>query len=211
MKRLTFILALIFTFAFAVGMFAKAGDDEHKVEIDKGVRDFTLKDVMGLEHSLKELSKDKKTTVVMFIATQCPVSNHYNERMVKLFNDYKNKGVQFIGINSNKQESVEEIAKHSQEHGFQFTVLKDPGNKLADYFGAKRTPEVYLLDEKQVLRYHGAIDSSENEPQKATPYLREVLGIVLAGKEIPAEQKETKAFGCTIKRVEQETGPKKTP
>ncbi|MBI1923462.1 redoxin domain-containing protein [Candidatus Poribacteria bacterium] len=198
MKKLTFILALTFTFVCAFSMFAKAGDDEHKVEIDKDVHDFTLKDVMGLEHSLKELSKDKKTTVVMFIATQCPVSNNYNERMVKLFNDYKDKGIQF-----------EEIAKHAQEHGFQFTVLKDPGNKIADYFGAKRTPEVYLLNEKLVLRYHGAIDSSEHEPQKATPYLRDVLDLVLAGKEIPAEQKETKAFGCTIKRVEQEM--KKTP
>ena len=210
MKKLTFMLALAFTFAFAFGMFAEAGE-EHQVEIDKEVHDFMLKDVMGKAHSLKELGKDKKVTVVMFIATQCPVSNNYNERMVKLFDDYKDKGVQFIGINSNKQESVEEVAKHSQEHDFKFTVLKDPGNKIADYFGAKRTPEVYLLDDKLTLRYHGAIDSSEHEPEKATPHLREVLGLVLAGKAIPTDQKETKAFGCTIKRVEQGAKPKNTP
>ncbi|MCZ6678698.1 MAG: thioredoxin family protein [Candidatus Poribacteria bacterium] len=207
MKTSVLILVLTLTLTFTFGMFAEAG----KVKMDKKVGNFTLNDAAGKRHSLKDLSKDKKGTVVMFIATQCPVSNNYNERMVKLYNDYKDKGVQFIGINSNKQEAIDEIAEYNKAHGFEFAVLKDAGNKIADYFGAKRTPEVYLLDENLTLRYHGAIDSSEHEPETATPYLRETLNLVIAGEEIPDEMKETKVFGCTIKRVRKETKRRSTP
>jgi peroxiredoxin len=202
-----FTLSLVFVLAFAV--LGEPGEEMKMIKMDEAVQDFTLKDAMDKEHSLKALSKDKKATVIMFIATQCPVSNAYNERMVKLYNDYKDKGIQFIGINSNKQESVKEIAKHSKDNGLEFVILKDLQNKIADYFDAKRTPEIYLLDENLVLRYHGAIDNSQDNPDKH--YLREVIGYALEGKEIPKDAKETKAFGCTIKRVDKERTPKRTP
>lgn len=203
MKVLTRILVLAFILTLASGVLAESG----KVKMGKKVNNFTLRDAMGVQHSLKDLSQDKKATVLMFIATQCPVSNDYNERMVALHNDYKDKGIQFIGINSNKQESVEEIAEHNKANEFGFFVLKDLKNKIADSFGAKRTPEIYLLDEKQILRYHGAIDNSQDDPEMH--YLRTVLDLVVAGKEIPTDLKETKAFGCTIKRVRRKT--KATP
>ena len=69
---------------------------------------FTLKDYNGFEHSLYEYKKDAKAIVVMFIATRCPISNAYNERMVQLVDDYEDKGVVFVGINSNKQEDIED-------------------------------------------------------------------------------------------------------
>ena len=145
----------------------------------------------------------------MFISTQCPVSNDYNERIVALHNDYKDQGVQFIGINSNKNESVKEIAEHNKASKFYFLVLKDLKNELADKFGARRTPEVYLLDKKRILRYHGAIDNSQQDPE--THYLREVLDLVVAGKAVPEDLKQTKAFGCTIKRVRKERSRSRTP
>ena len=205
MKLLTQILALIFVFILFFGVFADAAT----VKMDKEVPNFALKDAMDKEHTLKDLSQDKKATVVMFISTQCPVSNNYNERILALYNDYKNQGVQFIGINSNKNESVKEIAEHSKANKFHFLVLKDLKNEMADKFGAKRTPEVYLLDEKRILRYHGAIDNSQQDPE--THYLREALDFVVAGKEIPEDYKKTKAFGCTIKRVRKERSRSRTP
>jgi len=206
MKRSFAIFALLAVFLFALTTLEAA---EEMVKLDKPVKDFTLRDAMDETHSLKKLSQEKKATVVMFIATECPVSNAYNERMVKLYNDYKEKGIQFIGINSNKQETVKAIAAHNKDHGFEFVVLKDWQNRIADYFDAKRTPEIYVLDANLVLRYHGAIDNSQDNPEKH--YLRTVLDYMLAGNEIPADAKETKAFGCSIKRVDKERTQKSTP
>ncbi|MCE2397045.1 thioredoxin family protein [Candidatus Poribacteria bacterium] len=205
MKLLTRIFTMIFIFIVAFSV--NGGADT--VKMDKEVPNFTLKDAMDKEHSLKDLSHEKKATVVMFISTQCPVSNHYNERIVALHNDYKDQGVQFIGINSNKNESVEEIAEHNKTSKFDCVVLKDLRNEIADKFGARRTPEVYLLDEKRRLRYRGAIDNSQKNPE--THYLRETLDLVVAGKEIPEDRKKTKAFGCTIKRVRKKQDRSRTP
>src|SRR3989338_5089299 len=79
----------------------------HSSDKLKKVEDFTLEDYDGVKHSLSDF-KDSKAIVLMFIATQCPVSNAYNERMVSLYDDYKSKGVTVLGINSNKEESVNE-------------------------------------------------------------------------------------------------------
>ena len=205
MKLLIRIFALILIFTLASSVIA----DTDAVKMDKEVPNFTLKDPMDEEHSLKDLSRDKKATVVMFLSTQCPVSNEYNERIIALHNDYKDQGVQFIGINSNRNESVQEIAEHNKANEFHFLVLKDLKNKIADNFRARRTPEIYLLDDKRILRYHGAIDNSQKDPK--THYLREALDLVVAGKEIPKDLKKTKAFGCTIKRVRKERDRNRTP
>lgn len=205
MRLLFQILAL--TFILTLVSSITTGTDT--VKMDKEVPNFTLKDAMDKEHSLKDLSRDKKATVVMFISTECPVSNAYNERIVALYGDYKDQGVQFIGINSNKNESVEEIAEHNKANKFYFFVLKDLKNEIADSFAARRTPEIYLLDEKRILRYRGAIDNSQKDPE--IHYLRGVLDLVVAGKEIPEDHKKTKAFGCTIKRVRKERDRDRTP
>ncbi len=160
---------------------------------------FTLKDYKGVEHSLSDY-KDAKAIVIMFIATQCPVSNGYNTRMEKLYEDYKNKGVVFLGINSNKQEDVKEIASHAKEHNLNFTILKDPNNKIADRFDASVTPETYMLNKNFEILYHGRIDDSRRGDDVEHQDLRNALDQVLAGKKVTVAK--TKAFGCTIKRVD---------
>ena len=163
---------------------------------------FILKDVNGKDHSLDGYF-DSKYVVLMFIATQCPVSNAYNERMAKLFDDYSSRDVTFLGINSNKQESISEIKDHSAAHGFKFTVLKDVDNVVADTYGAQVTPEIYVVDANGVLRYHGRIDDSKDEAEVESRDLRATLDALLDGKEPP--RTETKAFGCTIKRVKKQS------
>jgi peroxiredoxin len=168
-------------------------------EARKKVADFTLEDYNGVKHSLAEF-KSSKAIVLMFIATQCPVSNAYNTRMVELQKDYASKGVTFVGINSNKQESADEVKKHAKEHGFEFTILKDWNNVVADKLEASVTPEIYVLNSSFEVLYHGRIDDSQRENRVASKDLRQALDRVLSGK--PVEVEETKAFGCTIKRVE---------
>jgi len=159
---------------------------------------FSLPDVAGVVHSLGQY-KDSTAVVVMFIATQCPVSNDYNTRMVELARTYQPRGFQFLGINSNKQESREEVARHAQQNGFPFPVLKDERNLIADRFGATRTPEVYVLSPARVVLYHGRIDDSQNIAHVKSCDLQAALDAILAGNPVPVPV--TRAFGCTIKRV----------
>ena len=138
----------------------------------------------------------------MFISTECPVSNGYNERMVKLFDTFTSKGIAIVGINANKAESVNDIADHSKKHGFKFSVLKDVDNKIADLYGAQVTPEVFVMNAKGKLMYHGRIDDSRNEAKVQSHDLADALGSLLAGKEVT--KTELKAVGCSIKRVSKE-------
>ena len=183
-------------------------DKSEKVELDAVVKDFTLNDPEGTAHSLYKLSEEKPATVVLFLATQCPIATDYVDRIVALVKTYDEKKVQFIGINSNKQEKVAEILAYNKKHGFEFPVLKDPENKIANYFGARRTPEVFLLDAERVLCYAGAIDNIPKEPKKH--YLQDALNLVIAGEHIPKASQKTRAVGCTIKRV-RKTATDRTP
>jgi len=164
----------------------------------KKVENFSLKDVNGKVHSLSDY-KDSKGIVLMFIATQCPVSNAYNSRMVELYNEYSKKNIAVIGINSNKQESIEEIKNHSAENVFKFPVLKDVNNVIADKFQAGHTPEIFVLNSNYEVLYHGRIDDSRDESEVEKRDLAAALNEILSGK--PVSNPETKAFGCTIKRV----------
>jgi peroxiredoxin len=168
-------------------------DDPQKVV------DFTLKDYNGKSYTLSDY-KDAKAIVIMFIATRCPISNDYNTRMVKLYNDYISKNVVFLGINSNKQEDAEEVKEHAEENKFKFAVLKDPKNVIADKYDAEVTPEIYVVNSKLELLYHGRIDDSRREEEVESHDLKNALDEILAGKAVSV--KETKAFGCTIKRID---------
>jgi len=167
-------------------------------ETVKKVENFTLKDFNGTNHSLKDYASSK-AIVLMFIATQCPVSNAYNERMVLLYKEYASKGISFIGINSNKQEPVEEIKEHAKEHGFSFPILKDNNNVIADKVSASVTPEIFVLNRNLEVLYHGRIDDSRRASDVKSHDLRAALDALLAGKQVAVT--ETKAFGCSIKRI----------
>jgi len=199
-RNLSILLASVFVIAgavFASGVRAE-GEVPAPPAIGATVEDFTLPDVDNNERSLKSLA-GKNGTVLLFIAVQCPVSNAYNERMEKLAQDYKAKGIAVIGINSNVAEDAATVKAHAGENKLSFTILKDPGNKIADKLGATVTPEAYLLDGGNKLAYHGRIDNARNAAQLETHDLRNALDASLAGKAI--EKTEAKAFGCAIKRV----------
>ena len=142
--------------------------------------------------------KTGEVTVVTFISTICPVSNGYNARMKDLYRDYAGKGVKFVFLNSNQNESAAAIQDHARQAGFEFPVHKDGGNVLADRFGAQYTPESFLLDPTGKIRYHGRIDDAQNPARVRQNSLRLALDAVLSGGEVATG--ETKAFGCTIKR-----------
>src|SRR6266487_1526410 len=162
--------------------------------------DFTLKTVDGKTFSLAEAARSHKAVVVMFIATKCPYSNAYNDRMREMAAAYEKRGVLFVGINSNKTEPADEVGAHAKQHGWTFPLMKDPENKVADLYDARHTPEIFVVDPAGKLRYHGRIDENYEEPSKvSSPDLKNALEEMLTGKSIA--KAETKAFGCSIKRV----------
>jgi len=194
MKTLRLGLALVGIAAFALPTLADAP------AIGAAAPAFELKSVDGKPFSLADAEKSNAYVVLMFIATQCPYSNGYNDRMRDMAAAYAKKGVLFVGINSNNTESVDETAAHAKQHGFGFPVLKDPGNKVADLYDARRTPEVYVVGKDGKLLYHGRIDDNSNDASKvSSPDLKNALDALLAGQ--PVSKAETKAFGCTIKRA----------
>lgn len=161
---------------------------------------FSLKNYDGKEFELQKLIKENKLTVLMFISTECPVSNAYNERMNNIFNTFSKKGVAFIGINSNKAEDTSTIANHARKNGFKFPVLKDVRNKVADLYSAQVTPEIFVIGSNGNLLYHGRIDDNRAAEKVKSNDLSDALTKLLDGKEPTTSV--TKAFGCTIKRVD---------
>ena len=205
MKKLStvaILLAITFVVAAAAvraSKTASARDDKAAgVALGAVVADFTLPDPDGHEHTLASL-KGKNGTVIIFIATRCPVSNGYNERMEKLDNDYAPRGVRIVGINANSTEPASEVKQHAAEKGLTFTILKDGGNQIADRFDAQVTPEAYVLDASGKLVYHGRIDNSRAGDAITSNDLRDAIEAMLAGK--PVAKPEARAFGCSIKRA----------
>ncbi|MDH3493523.1 MAG: redoxin domain-containing protein [Acidobacteriota bacterium] len=173
------------------------------ISIGSKLEDFSLKDPRGTEHSISDL-KGEKGTLIVFLSAQCPVVEMYNGRINELATAYKEKGISFVGIYPNATECLNWVKHHSGKE-YRFTTLVDEGNVIADRFGAQYTPEVYFFNSDSILDYHGAIDNDRSGRNPDKLYLKTAFEEKLAGKEIG--QKETKAFGCSIKRVEKASAP----
>ena len=192
MKRITILFSLL---ALVMAIAASGASNEFKV--GSVTENFTLSDTNKVERSFNEL-KGEKGTMVVFLSAQCPVVKLYDDRLNKIVADYKDKGIGFIGLNSNSTESLEWVKSHAEEK-YKFPMLIDKENIIADKWGASATPQIYLFDNDNKLIYHGAIDNDKSGTNVKSNYLRDALDQHLAGKEIT--NPTTKAFGCSIKRV----------
>lgn len=195
-------IALISAISFSASPASAESSAEPANIIGRQIENFTLRDYRGREHSLAELA-DRKAVVLAFLGTECPLAKLYSPRLEQLSQEYGPRGVAFMGINSNRQDSITAIAAHARIHGLTFPVLKDLGNKLADACGAERTPEVVLLDAGRRIVYRGRIDDqygigyARNEPTRHD--LKLALDALLAGEKI--EPAETESVGCLIGRM----------
>ncbi len=173
------------------------------------VPDFSLDDIHRRPRSLESF-KDRKAFVVLFVDTECPLANMYVPTQIELHQKYSAKGVQFVAINSSRQDSFVQVSAHAQEREIPFPVLKDFDQKVADAWGALRTPEVFLLDADRVIRYHGRIDDQYGigfrRDKPAHSDLAQALDEFLAGKPITTPHTETP--GCTIERSRKPEGHK---
>jgi peroxiredoxin len=149
-------------------------------------------------HSLADY-KDAKLLVLVFTCNHCPVAQAYEDRLIALQKDYQAKGVQVVAVNVNniKPDRLEPMKERAKDKGFNFPYLYDASQKVGRDYGATVTPHVFVLDSGRKIAYVGAVDDNMNADSIKTPFLRDALDALLAGKQPP--KAVTQQFGCSIK------------
>ncbi len=174
-----------------------AGGPENAPAVGHTVTEFALKDLQGVTHSLADL-QDSPLVVVAFMGVECPLAKLYAPRLSELAEEFRQRGVAFLAIDANTQDSLAEMAHFARTYQLSIPFLKDPGSTVADLFAAERTPEVFVLDRQRVVRYRGRIDDQYGfqtgvgyqRPQAEKRDLAVAVEELLAGK--PLSQSVTR-------------------
>src|SRR5262249_50243585 len=202
MRRFASAAALLLVPALLWFSFGRADEKAPAQAAPRKVENFTLKDTDGKDWSLDALAK-KKAVVVVFVGLECPISKAYLPVLNELHKKYADKDVQFLAINANALDTPAKITGHAKEFKIAFPVLKDTANVVADKFGAKRTPEAFVLSPAGAVLYQGRIDDQFGIGYKREGPTRrdlaEALDEVLAGKEV--SKAKTDVAGCFIARA----------
>jgi thiol-disulfide isomerase/thioredoxin len=168
----------------------------------------TLTDLDGKAMTFKDLRG--KVVLIHFWSTTCPYEEVADPKVVELEKRWKDKkDVVILAINANSTEigatkpadGYAKVKEHAKKKGFTHRILADHGNKLADLFQAQSTPHCFVLDKKGVIVYAGGLDDDPKGDKGAATkqYARDAVEAALAGKDVPV--KESKPYGCSIKRV----------
>lgn len=174
----------------------------NKLKIDSLLPQFKLTGTDGKFYSTEDLA-DKNILIVIFSCNHCPYVQAYEGRMIALQNEFQNKSVQIVAINSNDdakypEDSFDEMKKRADEKHFNFPYLRDESQEIAKAFGASHTPQIFLFNSERKLKYEGKIDDNWQESDKVrNQYLRDAILEVLDGKDVSIP--ETFSIGCTIK------------
>jgi peroxiredoxin len=168
--------------------------------------DAPIRDLDGAERRLVDFASSK-SIVLCWNAVGCPISKLSASHLESLAKRYADRGVTFLGVNSQRGDEVPAIRAFAKAHDLSFPILKDHDNDLADRLGARRTTEVFVLSPDLRLLYRGAVDDRYKLGSTATgirkenaerEYLVEALDAILEGKEVPTAT--TEAAGCIIGR-----------
>ena len=182
------------------------------LEIGRKAPDFNLPGVDGRNYSLSDFA-GAKILVVVFTCNHCPTAQAYEDRIIKMASDYKNKGVAVVAISpsdplavrldelgySDMSDTFDEMKIRAKDRGYNFPYLYDGKTQaVARAYGPVATPHLFIFDDQRKLRYTGRFDDSEKQPKqvKSSDAINAIEAI-LAGRKVPVEK--TNAFGCSIK------------
>jgi peroxiredoxin len=197
--HLSFIIYHFVLFLLLVPDLAHAGKFTRVATIGQPAPTFAdLPGTDGKQHSLADF-KQAKLVVVVFTCNHCPVAASYDARLKQLARDFRERGVQFVAINSSLLEAdgLPEMKQRAEQAGFDFPYLLDQRQSVGKAFGAKVTPEVFVLDKDRRFAYLGTIDDDWHDAEQVKHhYLRDALEALLAGK--TADPAETRPTGCGI-------------
>jgi len=181
------------------------GDEEElmaNLAIGDKALDFNLPATDGKSYSLGSF-QDKKAVAVVFSCVHCPYVLAWEDRLIKLQNEFAGNGVAFVFICSNDavkypQDGFDNMQAHAEEKNYPFPFCHDESQEVATAYGAERTPEIFLFDGDGKLAFHGAVDDNYDNPSAVKEhYLRDAIEAVIAGK-APA-QPAVAPRGCSIK------------
>ncbi len=173
------------------------------LELGTKAPDFELPDTKGNRVTLDQF-EDAEVLVVVFMCNHCPFVKHVREEIVNIANDFKEKGVEFVAINSNDvenhpEDSPQQMAIEAEKFDYPFPYLYDESQEVAKKYRAACTPDFFVFDKDRKLSYRGQMDDSRpgnDEPLNGRD-LRNALDTILEGEEITEEQKPS--MGCNIK------------
>lgn len=168
--------------------------------VGEQVPEFELVDTSGRHWSVG--TDGGPATVVVFTCNHCPYALAWHERIAQAARDYSDRGVRFLAINSNDadrypRDSYEAMRKRVAAEDWPMPYLHDSTQEVARAFGAKTTPDLFVLDSGRRLRYRGAPDSDYDDPGQEAQWLREALDAVLSGSN--PSRPQTQPVGCLIK------------
>jgi peroxiredoxin len=160
-----------------------------------------LRGTDGKRYSLGSFA-EIPTLVLVISCNHCPYVQAYEDRMVTIQRDYRDRGVGFVAVNPNydkdyPEDSYENMVKRAKEERFNFPYIRDESQALARALSAVCTPEIFVFDRERRLVYHGRIDDSRDSEKVTTHDLRNALDAIAAGKKPPVA--ETRPFGCSVK------------
>jgi len=193
------VLIIIFA-SFAINQFnGYSTDTNPKAEIGSTAPDFTIEDQSGNNVSLSNF-KDK-IVVLEWLNPDCPfVQRHYKSNtMTSLASNYSDNGVVWLAINSTHTMNKDDDKKWIEKYGLQYPILDDSSGNVGKLYGAKTTPNMFIIDKSGALIYAGAIDDDPDgsKGENKVNYVEKALNEVIAGNAVSIS--ETKPYGCSVK------------
>ncbi|WP_035758163.1 thioredoxin family protein [Hugenholtzia roseola] len=198
-KSLFLLLAIAFV---GLASFTLVGDG---YKVGAKIKGFQLKNVDGKTVSLADYQNNAKGIILTFTCNHCPYAKLYEDRLIALHNRFKDEGYPVVAINPNgktvEDDSFENMVARAKEKGYPFAYLLDEDQKVAQAFGAEKTPHIYLLknvgDGFEVV-YIGAIDDDpQNTKENKVKFVENAIIDLQQGRSVA--NTNTKAVGCTIK------------
>lgn len=181
------------------------------LEIGASMPDFRLPDLEGNWVSSDEFA-EAEVLVILFTCNHCPTAQAYEDRIIEYVEDYRDRGVQVVGVMPNSvlgllleecgysdlNDSFPEMKIRAQHKGYNFPYLYDgDDHRMSVKFGPSTTPQVFVFDADRRLQYVGRMDAHERPGTGQAEDLRNATEALLAG-ETP-ELQQTRAFGCSVK------------
>jgi thioredoxin-related protein len=208
MKKATFILSLTLIAIIALAFnFVDVGEEYETISIGTAapLTEYQMIGTDNKNYSLESLASDNGLLVI-FSCNTCPFIIAWEDRYPEIAQLAAENKIGFALVNSNQakrsgDDSMEEMIKHADDKGYSdIPYLVDENSQLANAFGAKTTPHVFLFDKELSLVYEGAIDDNhKSKAEVKEAYLTKAIQNLTAGNAI--DPQNTKALGCSIKRV----------
>jgi peroxiredoxin len=170
------------------------------ISIGDAAPPFDLPDTEGARHTLS--NSGQQATAVIFTCNHCPYALAWHDRIVEVARDYAGRGVRVLAINPNDGErypadSYEAMQQRVRDEDWPMPYLHDESQETARAYGAKTTPDVFVVDSEGRLGYRGAPDSDHSDPSQNAAWLRGALDALLEGRD--PDPAETEPVGCSVK------------